>query len=146
MSNFGQYTIAELRTLIRNAHVVLDLPAATGTSKLRKAELVEAMVDLQARLDVKSARADIHTSIAGPDGLGQRTDDPMDTMIDHLPVIATDVSAAKVSMVVQLGKRLAWGTLISVVNRRTAFSPAFLCTVEVDGVRRLVAADHCLAA
>lgn len=97
MSNFDQYTIAELRTLIRNAHVVLDLPAATGTSKLRKAELVEAMVDLQARLDANliaagirtedgpldmpSANDDEHTSIAGPDGLGQRTDDPMDTMI-----------------------------------------------------------------
>jgi hypothetical protein len=66
---------------------------------------------------------------------------------EALSITETDVSAAEVYVVVQLGKRLYDGTLISVVNRRTTFSPAFLVTVELaDGVRRLVRADHTLAA
>jgi hypothetical protein len=64
-----------------------------------------------------------------------------------LPITETDVSAAEVYLVVQLGDKLFDGKLISVINRRTRYLPAFLVTVELaDGVRRLVRADHTLAA
>lgn len=63
------------------------------------------------------------------------------------PVTETDVAVAEVYIVVQLRGRLYDGKLISVVNRRTTLSPALLVTVELeDGIRRLVRADHTLAA
>lgn len=63
------------------------------------------------------------------------------------PITETDVAVAEVYVVVQLRGKLYNGKLISVVNRRTTLSPAFLVTVELeDGVRRLVRADHTLAA
>lgn len=66
---------------------------------------------------------------------------------DEFPITETDVSAAEVPLVVQSGKELLWGKLISVVNRRTRFLPAFLVVVEFpDGIRRMVRADHTLAA
>lgn len=63
-------------------------------------------------------------------------------------VTVTDVREAEVVGLVQIGSRLAWGKLIDVIRRgylNTA-KPDFLVTVEVDGVRRLVKADHYLAA
>lgn len=67
--------------------------------------------------------------------------------LPEFPVTETDVSAAEVPLVVQSGKELLWGKLISVVNRRTRFMPAFLVVVEFpDGIRRMVRADHTLAA
>lgn len=63
------------------------------------------------------------------------------------PVTETDVAVAEVYVVVQLRGKLYDGKLIAVVNRRTTLSPAFLVTVELeDGIRRLVRADHTLAA
>lgn len=67
--------------------------------------------------------------------------------LPEFPITETDVSAAEVPLVVQSGKELLWGKLISVVNRRTRFMPAFLVVVEFpDGIRRMVRADHTLAA
>lgn len=76
----------------------------------------------------------------------------MRTVVDapslpEFPITETDVSAAEVSLVVQFGKELLWGKLVSVINRRTRFLPAFLVVVEFpDGIRRMVRADHTLAA
>lgn len=64
----------------------------------------------------------------------------------QLPVTETDVTTANVVVVVQSGTKLVWGKLISVVNRRTRYCPPILATVEINGVRRLIAADDLLAA
>ena len=65
----------------------------------------------------------------------------------ELPVTTTNVGASRVAVVVQSGSRLLWGTLISVINRRTRYSSPLLVTVELEsGVRQLVAADDILAA
>lgn len=71
---------------------------------------------------------------------------PPATAFVSMPITETDVSAAEVMGLAQLGKRVVWAKLISVVNRRTRFAPAFLVTVEVEGIRRLIKADHYLAA
>lgn len=66
--------------------------------------------------------------------------------LDQLPVTETDIASARIECVVQIGSRLATGTLISVVNRRTRFLHPVLATVEVEGVRRLINADDLLVA
>lgn len=123
--------------------------------------------------DCEAFYADEHTSVPAPDGLGQRDGevDPefaaeVDRLIaadlaadavpaelvervqfaSTLPITATNIEQAQVAVVVQSGSRLLWGTLISVVNRRTRYSSPLLVTVEVDGHRQLVAADDVLAA
>lgn len=63
------------------------------------------------------------------------------------PVTETPVTPPNgkpLRVLVQLGARLVWGTLVAVVNRRTRFAPATLATVLVDGVRRLVSSDKVL--
>ena len=116
----------------------------------------------QADLDRQEA-AMAEGRVYAPDGLGQRDpNEGIDAWFADMAqwgrellvgapkprvnVTTTDVSAAEVVGLVQLGSRLFWGKLINVIRRGTRFSPDFLVTVEVAVVRRLVKADHYLAA
>lgn len=110
----------------------------------------EALAVLDAHLDAAETGDEIDPEFAAEvDVLVARdlaTDLPPASVFAFMPVTEIDVKAAGVTGLVQWGKRLVWAKLISVVNRRTSFSPAFLVTVEFEGVRRLVKADHYLAA
>jgi nucleoside diphosphate kinase len=120
--------------------------------RLSKADLVELELDgtIYRRTAVRGLKkADLAMLVAHRETARREWDAAKDQSVNEaisLPITETDVSAAEVIGVLQFGKRLVWATLVSVVNRRTRFAPAFLVTVEFEGVRRLVRADMFLAA
>ncbi len=127
-------TVAQLRERVHGGCEGMESGTRTKVNKLRKADLAAMVAEWDTAARDNEFQADQAVNEAP-------------SLPATLPITVTDVAIAEVYVVVQLRGKLYDGKLISVVNRRTTLSPAFLVTVELeDGIRRLVRADHTLAA